>query len=148
MTLRIDGPAARIHTEAMAGRATALPPDRAFRAALGDGASVLLGGVEAAARSLPAGEALAAAVHETLSSTRAISSARATSSASAAPGAIRGEARAGDPLAALEQGAGLDQLELIELQQRVQEENRRYSTLSNVLKARHETAKTAIGNLR
>jgi hypothetical protein len=145
MTLRIDGPAARITTEAMAGRATALPPDRAFRSALGDGAAVLLGGVEAAARSLPAGEALAAAVHGTAG---ALSS--AGMSGAGAPGAIasRDAGAAADPLAALGLGAGRDQLELIELQQRLQEENRRYSTLSNVLKARHDTAKTAIGNLR
>jgi hypothetical protein len=30
----------------------------------------------------------------------------------------------------------------------MQDENRRYSTLSNVMKARHETAKNAIGNIR
>jgi len=30
----------------------------------------------------------------------------------------------------------------------VQQENRRFTTVSNVLKAKHETAKSAIGNIR
>ena len=41
-----------------------------------------------------------------------------------------------------------DSMRLIMLQEQIQAENRQYSTLSNVLKARHETAKNAIGNLR
>ena len=36
----------------------------------------------------------------------------------------------------------------LQLQQQIQDENRTYSTLSNVLKARHETVKNAIGNIR
>ncbi|GAB4211306.1 MAG: hypothetical protein OHK0013_32890 [Sandaracinaceae bacterium] len=133
---RIDGTQPRISTEPMAGRVTALPAERAFRAALADGASVLLGGVESAARSLPGGEVLAAAVH---GSVRAAASSSGRTPISAQVGPEAGLVGLAD---------GLDQLELIALQQRIQEENRRFSTLSNVLKARHETAKTAIGNIR
>lgn len=132
---RIDGTQPRISTEPMAGRVTALPAERAFRAALADGASVLLGGVESAARSLPGGEVLAAAVH---------GSVRAASSSGRTPIS----AQVGPEAGLVGLADGLDQLELIALQQRIQEENRRFSTLSNVLKARHETAKTAIGNIR
>ncbi len=39
-------------------------------------------------------------------------------------------------------------LELLALQEQIQQENRRFSTASNVLKARHETAKAAVGNIR
>ncbi|HEY3359007.1 MAG TPA: hypothetical protein VGQ83_37500 [Polyangia bacterium] len=39
-------------------------------------------------------------------------------------------------------------LEMLALQEQVQQENRRFSTASNVLKARHDTAKAAIGNIR
>ena len=39
-------------------------------------------------------------------------------------------------------------LYFLQLQQQIQEENRTYSTLSNVMKARHETVKNAIGNIR
>ncbi len=34
------------------------------------------------------------------------------------------------------------------LQERVQEESRRFQTISNVMKTRHDTAKNAIGNVR
>ena len=36
----------------------------------------------------------------------------------------------------------------LELQERVAAEQRRYTALSNVLRAQHETAKNAIGNIR
>ncbi len=36
----------------------------------------------------------------------------------------------------------------LELQQQMQSENQRFTTLSNVLKARHETAKNSINNIR
>jgi hypothetical protein len=44
---------------------------------------------------------------------------------------------------------GADQnLYFLELQERISQENRTYSALSNVLKARHETVKNAISNIR
>jgi hypothetical protein len=64
---------------------------------------------------------------------------------SVASGAVSVEADAAS--AGVDLG-GSDAMELIALQQEIQEENRRYSTLSNVMKARHETAKNAIGNIR
>jgi hypothetical protein len=39
-------------------------------------------------------------------------------------------------------------LEMLALQEQVQQENRRFTTASNVLKARHDTAKAAISNIR
>lgn len=39
-------------------------------------------------------------------------------------------------------------LQYMALQEEVQQENRRFTTVSNVLKAKHETAKGAIGNIR
>ena len=42
----------------------------------------------------------------------------------------------------------IQNMEMIELQQSVQSENRRFSALSNLLKARHDTTKTAISNIR
>jgi hypothetical protein len=49
---------------------------------------------------------------------------------------------------ALQQESRDMNLELLGLQEQVQQENRRFSTASNVLKARHDTAKAAIGNIR
>jgi hypothetical protein len=44
---------------------------------------------------------------------------------------------------------GVDQnMYFLELQERISQESRTYSALSNVLKARHETVKNAIGNIR
>lgn len=138
MTIRTDGPRTRITTEPMVGRATPAPADRAFRSTLRDGASVLLGGVEAAARSLPGGEIVAAAIDGAgrAGSPGAAATAFGTDASSPSAGA--------DALL----GSGNESMQLIALQQEIQEENRRYSTLSNVLKARHETAKNAIGNIR
>ncbi len=39
-------------------------------------------------------------------------------------------------------------LQLLNLQQNVQDENRRFTTLSNVLKSAHDTAKSAVSNIR
>ncbi|MEM1023814.1 MAG: hypothetical protein AAGD10_00860 [Myxococcota bacterium] len=39
-------------------------------------------------------------------------------------------------------------LQLIALQQRIQEETRAFTMTSNVLKARHDAAKNAVGNMR
>lgn len=38
-------------------------------------------------------------------------------------------------------------LEYFELQQSMQSDNRRFTTVSNLMKARHDTAKTAINNM-
>jgi hypothetical protein len=44
---------------------------------------------------------------------------------------------------------GVDQnMYFLELQERISQESRTYSALSNVLKARHETVKNAFGNIR
>jgi hypothetical protein len=39
-------------------------------------------------------------------------------------------------------------LQFLQLQEGLSQENRRFSTLSNVLKARHDTSKTVIQNIR
>ena len=39
-------------------------------------------------------------------------------------------------------------LEYLALQESMQSENRRFSTMSNLMKARHDTAKSAISNIR
>ena len=65
-------------------------------------------------------------------------------------GAISGGSSA-DIVAAtarLQESNQLFSMQYLELQEKMQEENRQYSTLSNVLKTRHESAKTAINNIR
>jgi len=144
MSIRTDSSAARVTTTPMVGRTTAEPADRRFRAALGDGATVLLGGVEAAARSLPGGEIVAAAIDHTTAAAGSGSGSTSRSVSALVSGQASTTSAAEESLAA----SSNDAMELIALQQQMQDENRRYSTLSNVLKARHETAKNAIGNIR
>jgi len=64
---------------------------------------------------------------------------------------------AGDPLGAPTGSASLDDalaksqamnIQMLELQEQMAAENRQYTTISNVLKARHDTVKNAIGNIR
>ncbi len=138
MSIRTDS-SPRVTTTPMSSRVTASPSDRRFREALGDGARLLLGGVESAARALPGGSLVAAAIGGTgrLASTAA--SAEPSSGGLGSAEALGGEALL---------GSSNDAMALIALQQQMQDENRRYTTLSNVLKARHETAKNAIGNIR
>jgi hypothetical protein len=39
-------------------------------------------------------------------------------------------------------------MQMLALQEEVQTENRRFTTLSNVVRARHDTAKAAVSNVR
>ncbi len=119
-----------------APRTTPAPTERMFREALRDGAGVLLDGVEHAAGSLPGGAAVTAA-------TGAL-----TSAAGGGSGARSGTSGLGSSMDDALTRSSMQQMELLELQQRMQDENQRFTTLSNVLKAEHETAKTAIGNIR
>jgi len=120
-------------------RTTPAPTERVFREALRDGAGVLLDGVERAAGSLPGGTVITAATSALTSG----GSGGSGSSGSSGLGGL-GTSSMDDALTR----SSMQQMELLELQQRMQDENQRFTTLSNVLKAEHETAKTAIGNIR
>ncbi len=39
-------------------------------------------------------------------------------------------------------------MQLLALQQQIQEESQRFSTVSNVMRAKHDTAKAAVSNIR
>ena len=39
-------------------------------------------------------------------------------------------------------------MQLLGLQEQVQQENQRFTTLSNVMRAKHDTAKAAVSNIR
>jgi hypothetical protein len=146
-------------------------PRQSFDAALQGGVQGLLAGAEIATGVL-GGPVLTAAVRNLRRQVASLPApARAAAAVTAgllAPGAGPfvqapplgvGPTGAFDPAAPAEDGA-LDavrrlqresrdyNLELLALQEDVQRENRQFSTLSNVLKARHETARAAIGNLR
>lgn len=136
----IESGVASVRVTESVGRATPEPAERAFREALRGGAGVLLEGVERAAGALPGGAVLSAAT-----------SALTSSSAGGASGGGLGGGSLGSGGGTMDDAlsrSANQQMELLELQQRMQDENQRFTTLSNVLKAEHETAKTAIGNIR
>ena len=51
-------------------------------------------------------------------------------------------------MAALNKASQAFSLQLLGLQQEVQDENRRFTTLTNVIKSSHDTAKAAVSNIR
>ncbi len=106
-----------------------------FRAALENAAGGLLAGVEQAAGLVPGGSLVGAAI-------------RPDSGLGMSPEAPTGGLEAGPSLdGAL--SAGTDQtMALLGLQQRMSMEQRHYMALSNALKARHDTAKNVLGNVR
>jgi hypothetical protein len=53
-----------------------------------------------------------------------------------------------DAVRALKRDAVQWNLQFLGLQERVREESRRFQTISNVMKSRHDTAKNSVGNIR
>jgi len=125
------------------------------------GAGVILRGAEAAVSSLPGAPIVAAAVRPGggsgpvsatggaaglgASRTTAIGSGTAEGPTGAAGTGGAGEAPSVENALAQSQEFNLYYLQL---QEQLAAENRSYSAMSNVLKARHDTIKNAIGNIR
>jgi len=122
-------------------RVTPEPPSRRFAETLGEGAHALLAGVEQAAGLLPGGNAVAAAIR---------SGGDSGTTAGAAPGttgASSGSAGGGSLQGMLDSSASSAE-ELLALQHQMAMEQRMFQTTSNVLKARHDTSKAVIQNVR
>jgi hypothetical protein len=161
MTTRIgtNGPGTGVSASPSATRVTA-PPGQPFKAMMNAGASAVLSGAEQAVTRLPGGPILAAALRPGASAGPAAyadgSAAVAGSAASVSPEGAAGTAGGGVGVpgaadggieSALSQSANQN-LYFIEIQERISAESRSYSAISNVLKARHDTVKNAIGNIR
>ncbi len=54
----------------------------------------------------------------------------------------------GDPAQVLQQARFNDELKLLAIQDEIQRRDRQISLISNVMKAKHDTAKSTIGNIR
>jgi hypothetical protein len=78
----------------------------------------------------------------------AAAGAAASGTGSAALAGASGEGDLMSQVKELQQQSRDMNLEMLALQEQTQQENRRFTTVSNVLKARHDTAKAAIGNIR
>jgi hypothetical protein len=144
---------------ASAARVTA-PPGQPFKSVMSAGASAILSGAEQAVTRLPGGPILAAALRPAGGAMpMAPAAAAQLGGVAAAPLAPEGaSAAAPEPgQASPSSGAGIEaalsdganqNLFFIQLQERINAESRDYSAWSNVLKARHDTVKNAIGNIR
>lgn len=122
-------------------RATPRPVGSRFREVLDDGASALLTGVESAAAFVPGGGAVSAAI-------RGARSGSAGGESPLAPGAAGGAGSEATEMQDVLRQAQDQSMMYLQLQEQISAENRRYTALSNVLKAQHETAKAAINNIR
>jgi hypothetical protein len=126
---------------------------------MGAGARAILSGAEQVVTRLPGGPILAAALRPTAADVGPASSAtmapaggsltpEGSAGTNAGGGGVSGPgAENGGVEAALNQSANQN-LYFIEIQERISAESRSYSAISNVLKARHDTVKNAIGNIR
>lgn len=119
-------------------RQTDAPPTP-FRDILAGSAAALATGAEVAA-SVAGVPPLAAAIHATGEQMVAGINGGA-SGGGGGPGEM-------DRMFAMQRESQAFNLQLLALQQEVQDENRRFSTLTNVLRAKHDTAKAAVGNVR
>jgi hypothetical protein len=155
----------RLEIEASRPRQTARPA-APFRELLSSGVSLLMSGAEVATH-VVAGPVLAAAVHDArLGATAALAGPAAAigGPAAAAAGAIgpgTGPLGTGAASNAMAAGAGTpgamqammqdgqaSNMQLLALQQQIQEESQRFSTISNVMRAKFDTAKAAVSNIR
>jgi hypothetical protein len=161
MTTRIGtgGPSTGVSAAPSAARVTA-PPGQPFKSLMNAGANAILSGAEQAVTRLPGGPILAAALRPTPADVGATQTGAGTANSlgSALPEGTAGTAGTagaggaagaenGGVEAALNQSANQN-LYFIEIQERISAESRSYSAISNVLKARHDTVKNAIGNIR
>jgi len=146
------------------------PPVRVkFSEVLASSARGLVHGAEAAMKSLPGAPLMAVAIrgggpvpHVALGASGSLAGPVAGGGIGGATAGVGGGAASPEGPGASASGAsGADagvegslaqaqemNMYYLEIQERVNAENRSFSTLSNVLKAEHDTVKTAIGNIR
>ena len=151
MTTRIEsgGPATGVSSTPTASRVTPAP-ERPFKNVMAAGARAVVRGAEAAVEKLPGGPILAAAfrpTHASPASTEGLTTASSTPEGSGGSAGPAGTSMSSEPGDVLGQQADLN-MQYLQLQEQINAESREYSAISNVLKARHDTIKNAIGNIR
>ena len=116
-------------------RQTERPP-KPFHDVLAGGVSLLLSGAEVATH-VVAGPVMAAAVHDAHVGATGAMGASATAGASGNS----------DVQSLLNDGQASN-MQLLALQQQIQNDSQQFSTMSNVMRARYDTAKAAVSNIR
>jgi hypothetical protein len=121
-------------------------------------ASGLVGTVELAAPAVPFGNVLAGAIRGGLQGSGAPAGGLAAGGVGARLGGsgVAGTAGAGagstqgdllEATRAMQQEAQAMNLQYLQLQERMQQESREFTTISNVMRVKHDTARSAIGNI-
>jgi hypothetical protein len=150
-------------TISSAPRPTPTPVRVPFQQVLAAASRSIVAGAEGAMSFLPGGPLLAAAVRgapaptpmrpmlgggisaaSTLAPEGPAAAGAGTASGAAGTGGRGGESGIEDSLAQAQEM----NLYYLQIQEQVNAQNRTFTTLSNVLKAEHDTVKTAIGNIR
>lgn len=164
MTTRVGvgGPSTGVYATATAPRVTP-EPARPFQQVMNAGSAAIVSGAEAAVTHLPGGSILAAAMRPggsapggfgggayTMSLNRPEGpTGTATSGLSSSTAGAAGSTGTGAPGIEQVMSQDADQnMYYLQLQEQMSAESRSYSAISNVLKARHDTMKNAIGNIR
>ena len=164
MTTRVavGGPPTNVYPTATAARVTP-EPARPFQQVINAGSAAIVSGAEAAVNHLPGGTILAAAMRpggsgyapsyapgNAYAPSPALNRAEGpTGTATSALGSSASGGTPGDSSIEQVMTQDADQnLYYLKLQEQISAESRGYSAVSNVLKARHDTMKNAIGNIR
>jgi len=163
MTTRVavGGPSTGVYPTTTAARVTP-EPARPFQQVMNASSAAIVSGAEAAVTHLPGGSILAAAMRPGNSGVAPTLSAggaygpnnalnRAEGPTGTATSALGGGVSGSSGDASIQQVMSQDadqNLYYLKLQEQISAESRGYSAVSNVLKARHDTMKNAIGNIR
>ena len=161
MSNRIDSSQAAVQVDQTRTRQTEKPATP-FRDVLAGGANALLSGAEVAGGAL-GGPVVAAAIRQARTGVAdagsggvGVGSGAGGVGGGSAPGMAGPESVAnagsqGGEMAAMHQMNVESQkfnMQMLQLQEETQNENRRFSTLTNVVRASHDTAKAAVSNIR
>jgi len=121
--------------------------EAALRGAAEGAARGIAGAVELAAPYVPGGTVLAAAIRTAGSGggLRAGSAAESGSDAGATTGSSEGDLL--EATRTLQQEARTFNLQYLQLQESMQRESREFTAVSNVMKVKHDSAKSAINNI-
>jgi hypothetical protein len=152
-TSRIEPGQTTVQADTTRTRQTAAPATP-FKDVLSGSANALLTGAEVAGSAM-GGPVVAAAIHQARSTVADATSGGGAGGAGASgvPGAdaVVGAGTPSSEMAAMHAMNRESQqfnMQMLALQEEVQTENRRFTTLSNVVRARHDTAKAAVSNVR
>ena len=129
-------------------------PAAPFRDVLAGSVSLLMSGAEIATHVM-AGPVMAAAVHDarvgtaTAMAGTAVGSAAGAGSAAGTPLGLPGAAGSEmSTVTGMMQDGQSSNMQLLALQQQIQDESQRFTTVSNVMRAKYDTAKAAVANIR